>query len=101
VTKRRPEKLSDLLKRVRCATEYRGKKSELARWLKTTPQRVTDWLSGTRAPGGEVTLRLLEWVQEEEAKTTEALAVSLAPPEPKTQLRKSSYEKTKSGQSKR
>src|ERR1035441_5485659 len=93
MTDRRPEKLSALLKRVERATVLRGKKSELARWLKTSPQRITDWLSGTRSPGGEVTLHLLEWVQGEEAKQTKSPGRALTRPERKTQVRKSKYEK--------
>jgi hypothetical protein len=59
---------------------------------------VSQWIAedGT-APTAELTLQLLAWVQAEEDKQTKALAVSLPPPEPKTQPRKSNYEKPKPG----
>jgi hypothetical protein len=86
-------KLASLLVRANRIASVRGKKSELARFLGVPRQRINDWLSGVRAPGGEVTLQLLEWVQAGEAKPKEALAVLSAPPEPKTQVRKSKHEK--------
>lgn len=43
-----------------------GKKAELARFLCVPRQRVSEWLSGKTCPGGETTLRLLKWVEEEE-----------------------------------
>src|ERR1043165_1707329 len=102
VTKRQATLLAGLIERVKAATAARGKKSALARWLGTTPQCVTDWLAGRRAPGGEVTLLLLEWVQSEEPhqnKNTPAALVT--PPRRKTRLRKSSRENQKSGPKRR
>jgi hypothetical protein len=84
VTKRQLTKLAELLERVRRATKARGKKSELARWLGTEPQRVNDWLSGANAPGGEVTLLLLEWVTAEESIQNKSPGRALTRPEPKT-----------------
>jgi len=60
--------LPKLIKRLRRATEARGKKSELADWLGVHRQMVTDWLSGKQEPGGETTLRLLHWVEQQECK---------------------------------
>lgn len=42
-----------------------GKKSELAKFLKAPPASVSRWLSGEREPGGETTLKLLEWVEQQ------------------------------------
>lgn len=85
--------LASLLARANRIASARGKKSELARFLRVPRQRINDWLSGARAPGGEVTLQLLEWVQAEEANQTKSPGGAITPPEPKTQVRKSKYEK--------
>jgi DNA-binding transcriptional regulator YiaG len=58
--------LPKLIQRLRRATEARGSKSELATWLGVHRQCVTDWLSGKQEPGGEITLRLLHWVEQQE-----------------------------------
>jgi transcriptional regulator with XRE-family HTH domain len=55
-----------LLERLRRATEERGRKVKLAAWMRVHPQCITDWLSGRKEPGGETTLRLLHWVQQQE-----------------------------------
>ena len=86
-------KLASLLARVNRITSARGKKSELARFLGEPRQRVNDWLSGARAPGGEITLQLLEWVQAEEANQKTSPGRASTRPERKTQVGKSSYEK--------
>ena len=46
----------------------RGKKAALAKFLNVTPSRVSEWIHGVKEPSGEVTLRLLEWVEAEEAQ---------------------------------
>ena len=86
MTARQLSKLSVLLNRVRGATAARGKKAELARFLGEPPQRVHDWLKekDNRAPGGEVTLLMLEWVQAEEANQPKTVAVLLTPQRRKT-----------------
>lgn len=58
--------LPKLIQRLKRATEARGSKSELAKWLGVHRQLVTDWLSGKQEPGGETTLRLLNWVEQQE-----------------------------------
>jgi hypothetical protein len=62
---------------------------------------VSQWIAedGT-APTAEMTLQLLAWVQAEEAKPPKSPGRASTRPEPKTQPRKSSYEKPKSGQKK-
>jgi transcriptional regulator with XRE-family HTH domain len=58
--------LPKLIQRLKRATEERGKKVELAEWLGVHRQMVTDWLSGKQEPGGEITLQLLHWVEQQE-----------------------------------
>ena|ERR1044071_2689736 len=60
--------LPNLLERLRKATAARGTKSALAKYLKVPLASVSQWLSGEREPGGETTLRLLQWVEQQEAK---------------------------------
>ncbi len=58
--------LPKLIQRLNRATETRGSKSELAKWLGVHRQSVTDWLSGKQEPGGEITLKMLHWVEQRE-----------------------------------
>jgi transcriptional regulator with XRE-family HTH domain len=60
--------MASLLDRLNKATSQRGMKSKLAKVMGVPLANVSQWLSGAREPGGETTLRLLEWVQAEEAK---------------------------------
>jgi len=95
--------LANLLHRLHIVTKEPGKKSELADFLSAPLASVSRWLSGEREPGGETTLRMLEWVRAQEANQTKSPGRALTQPEPKTQLRKMSHEKQKpkSGQVKR
>lgn len=58
--------LPGLLERIKKATQERGKKSELATFLGVNPVTVSKWLSGVIEPGGETTLKLLLWVEQQE-----------------------------------
>ena len=58
--------LPKLIKRLNNATKSRGSKSKLAAWLGVHRQSVTDWLSRKQEPGGEITLKLLQWVEQQE-----------------------------------
>jgi transcriptional regulator with XRE-family HTH domain len=64
--------LPNLRERLNRATKETGKMSALADFLgKATGQRVplasvSRWLSGKREPGGEVTLQMLRWVEQQE-----------------------------------
>jgi DNA-binding transcriptional regulator YiaG len=60
--------LPNLLERLRKATAERGKKSTLAKFLGVPLANVSQWLSGVREPGGETTLRMLHWVEQQERK---------------------------------
>jgi transcriptional regulator with XRE-family HTH domain len=55
-----------LLARLKRVLGAPGKKAELARALKVAPPRISEWLSGSREPGGEYTLQLLSWVEQQE-----------------------------------
>ena len=88
--------MANLLDRLNKATSQRGMKSKLAKVMGVPLSNVSQWLSGEREPGGETTLRLLQWVEQQENKQ-ECPGGAETPPERKTQPRKSSYEKPKSG----
>jgi transcriptional regulator with XRE-family HTH domain len=60
--------LPSLLQRIKVATKERGQKSALADFLGVPLARVSQWLSGDREPGGETTLRMLNWVEHQERK---------------------------------
>jgi transcriptional regulator with XRE-family HTH domain len=85
--------LKGLLKRLREATAERGMKVKLAGWMKVHPQSITDWITGRKEPSGETTLRLLQWVEQEERKQ-KSPGSAVTPSGPKTRL-KAVYDKTK------
>lgn len=58
--------LPKLIERLKLVTSERGQKSKLAAWLGVHRQCVTDWLSGKQEPGGEITLKMLRWVEQQE-----------------------------------
>lgn len=58
--------LPNLLDRLKKATQEHGKKSELASFLGVELVSVSKWLSGAREPGGETTLKMLTWVEQQE-----------------------------------
>lgn len=58
--------MANLLERLNRATQERGMKSKLARFMGVPLANVSQWLSGEREPGGETTLRLLQWVEQQE-----------------------------------
>lgn len=84
-----------LLNRLIVATEERGQKVKLARFLNSPLSRVSEWLNGARIPGAEVTLSLLEWVQVEEAQQNKNRSSAQTPLRRKTRSTQSSYEKRK------
>src|ERR1039457_4626870 len=81
--------MANLLDRLNKATSQRGMKSKLAKVMGVSLSNVSQWLSGEREPGGETTLRLLQWVEQQENKQ-ECPGGAETPPERKTQPRKSS-----------
>jgi hypothetical protein len=80
--------MRDLRKRLAKVAQPRGKKAELARFLGAPLSSVSRWLSGLQEPGGETTLRLLQWVEQEERQQKESPASVNAPAGPKTQVRR-------------
>ena len=59
-------KFQGLLDRLKKASAQRGKKSALAKFLGVSLVQVSQWLSGDREPGGETTLQMLHWVEQQE-----------------------------------
>ena len=88
------DQLPDLIDRLRKATSEYGMKSRLAESFGVPLASISQWLSGEREPGGETTLRLLNWVESQEQKQKSPGGV-LPPPGPKTQFSKSHHEKPK------
>jgi len=58
--------LPSLLERLNRATKETGKMSALAKFLGVPLASVSRWLSGKREPGGEITLKMLHWVEQQE-----------------------------------
>jgi transcriptional regulator with XRE-family HTH domain len=58
--------LKNLLADLNRLTKESGKKTELADFLGAPLTSVSRWLSGEREPGGETTLKMLRWVQQQE-----------------------------------
>jgi hypothetical protein len=66
VTIRAGTNLKALLARVNRAAAARGKKTELAQFLRVRLVTVSQWLSLDRAPNGEITLLMQQWVTAQE-----------------------------------
>ena len=60
--------IEKLIARVKAKAAKPGAKAELARTLDVDPARISEWLAGKKEPGGEYTLRLLKWVEQQERK---------------------------------
>lgn len=58
--------LPNLLERLNRATAVHGQKTELAKYLGVPLASVSQWLSGVKEPGGQTTLKLLNWVEQKE-----------------------------------
>lgn len=58
--------MPNFLDRLKKMTAERGKKTALAKFLGVPLASVSQWLSGDREPGGERTLRMLRWVEQQE-----------------------------------
>jgi transcriptional regulator with XRE-family HTH domain len=58
--------LENLLADLNHLTKESGKKTELADFLGAPLASVSRWLSGEREPGGETTLKMLRWVEQQE-----------------------------------
>ncbi len=60
--------LPGLLERLNRLCSESGKMTELATFLKAPLPSVSRWLAGKREPGAEVTLKLLQWAQDQEKR---------------------------------
>jgi transcriptional regulator with XRE-family HTH domain len=60
--------LKNLLADLNRLTTEAGMKTKLADFLGAPLTSVSRWLSGEREPGGETTLKMLRWVQEQESQ---------------------------------
>jgi hypothetical protein len=62
--------LEMLMARVKRQAAKPGAKAKLARFLDVAPARITEWLNDNpemrKEPGGNYTLRLLRWVEQQE-----------------------------------
>lgn len=87
--------MKDLLHRVALVTRERGKKLVLAKFLKVNQSRVSEWLRGKNEPGGDVALRLAEWVAAEEAKQENAPGSATNTAKGKTRSTQSDHEQGK------
>jgi len=91
--KTRIRSLRELVHRLKQITSAPGAKAALARKLGVTRQAVGQWLSEKSNPTAEATLQLLNWVEEAEAEQKQNPGAALTATGPKTQVRRSGYEK--------
>jgi transcriptional regulator with XRE-family HTH domain len=84
--------LKSLLADLNRLTTEPGTKTKLADFLGAPLTSVSRWLSGEREPGGETTLQMLRWVQEQERQQN-TLDSATNTIKGKTQVHKSGYEK--------
>jgi transcriptional regulator with XRE-family HTH domain len=90
------DQMQRLRYRLTKATAARGQKAALAKCLGVSLSSLWTWLSGKREPGGETTLRLLQWVEQQERQQNKSPGSATTPPEPKTQSKASNEKKPKS-----
>ena len=60
--------LPNLLKKVAMLTKPKGAKAMLASALGVPQSRISEWLGGKYSPSGDIALKLLRWVEQQEAK---------------------------------
>lgn len=58
-----------LIDKVKKLTEPRGMKSGLAEHLGVSTSTISEWLAGHYEPGGQATLKLLQWVEKQRGKS--------------------------------
>ena len=95
--------MQNLVTRLERVLSVRGKRAELARFLHVPMPRVSEWLRKKRRkiPSGETTLKLLNWVGQQEGQHKQSPGSASSPPEPKTQSKASNEKKPKSSLPKR
>ena len=84
--------MPELISKLRKATAGRGMKAKLAQAMKVPLPRISEWLAGTRKPGGAKTLKLLRWVKLLGGQPKSRGRAS-TPPQPKTRSTQISHEK--------
>jgi DNA-binding transcriptional regulator YiaG len=84
--------LDELRTILRARTAEKGGMARLAESLGVQQARVSEWLSGKKEPGGKTTLRLLQWVEQQERQPNAPDSVT-STAKGKTQVRKSPNEK--------
>ncbi|HOX59000.1 MAG TPA: helix-turn-helix transcriptional regulator [Candidatus Paceibacterota bacterium] len=89
------DQMRQLRARLFKVTAVRGQKAALAKWLGVSLSSISTWLAGKREPGGETALRLLHWVEQQEAQRKQSPGSVSPLPGPKTQVRKSYEKRTK------
>jgi DNA-binding transcriptional regulator YiaG len=87
--------MPELISNLRKATARRGMKGKLAQAMDVPLPRISEWLAGTRNPGGAKTLKLLRWVELHEGQQKNR-GSALTPPRRKTRSRQFKHEKPKS-----
>ena len=87
----------DLLNRLKRATSQPGSKTVLADYMKVKPANISQWLHGHQEPSGGTALRLLHWVEQQEAQQKQSPGSVSAPPRPTTQSKKANEKQSKSG----
>ena len=58
--------MKQLLEDVRRLAKPAGMKAQLAKYLEVPQARVSEWLGDKYEPSGEITLKLLQWVEQQE-----------------------------------
>ena len=92
----RHETMDRLLEAARRLTRPRGQKKALADALGVSPSRVSEWLAGDCMPDGDRTLRLLNWVERQEAQQTKRPAGGTTPTGLKTRKKEPNEKNLKS-----
>ena len=95
------DEMQELRARLASATAARNQKAALAKWLGVSLSSVSTWLAGRKEPSGGTTLRLLHWVEQQEAQQKQSAGSVEAPPAPKTQPQESNEKKPRSSPQKR
>ncbi len=91
-----PALLENLITRATALTLRHGEQTELARFLKVTPQAVHAYLNGVSAPSAEITLQLQQWVEKKERESKSGSEGARTPSEPRTRKPRKSSEENQS-----
>ena len=95
------DEMQKLIARLIKATAARNQKAAMAKWLGVSLSSVSNWLAGRKEPSGKTTLRLLQWVEQQERQQNKGTGRDTPPPAPKTQSKASNEKKPQSGRQER